>query len=45
MDQTNKEMMKTNNKLAHFIAESSNCWLLIAIIIEIVLFVCLIIFL
>jgi hypothetical protein len=43
VDQTTKEMMVTNNKLKHFIAKSSSCWLYVFIVVEIVALVLLIV--
>ncbi|CAK79412.1 unnamed protein product (macronuclear) [Paramecium tetraurelia] len=38
VDKTNQQMMTTNNKLVKLIAKSSNCGLLIFIVIEVVIF-------
>ncbi|CAD8080129.1 unnamed protein product [Paramecium primaurelia] len=45
VDKTNKNMTFVNSKFASIIQKSSNCWLIIIIVIEIVLLLCFILFL
>ncbi|CAD8099637.1 unnamed protein product [Paramecium sonneborni] len=45
VDKTNKNMTFVNSKFASIIQKSSNCWLIIIIVVEVILLICFILFL